>query len=307
MPSTRKSRGVEMLSYIKNLEIILGDNHLERGETEFSESVRRPDSPNYNALEGNEADSYPNPGENRSRNSANYGYNSAGTDSCAEFNRLSGELNLRISRKMAEVRGSVSAHIQRAINDAMSDQVLPQIQNALNAGSGQKTQKGRNVSAGRPEGNSEDNASQKIMSSSRSEPFPNRLIDADSTQDMVTEANEYPVMVPEFLTGRVPPRTALNHYHDDHNLLLDTTLPAQERFTPVVVQDPNNTVSDVLTNFQNSPTAQQLTIRAVNVNTMTFKGKSENFELFEDLFHTMIKMQPPEMSEQMKINHFTDF
>ena len=36
---------------------------------------------------------------------------------------------------------------------------------------------------------------------------------------------------------------------------------------------------------------------------MTFDGKSEKFELFEDSFHTMIKMQP-EMSEQMKINHF---
>ena len=36
---------------------------------------------------------------------------------------------------------------------------------------------------------------------------------------------------------------------------------------------------------------------------MTFDGKSEKFELFEDLFHTMIKMQPA-MTEQMKINHF---
>ena len=36
---------------------------------------------------------------------------------------------------------------------------------------------------------------------------------------------------------------------------------------------------------------------------MTFDGKSEKFELFEDLFHTMMKRQP-EMTEQMKINHF---
>ena len=36
---------------------------------------------------------------------------------------------------------------------------------------------------------------------------------------------------------------------------------------------------------------------------MTFNGKSEKFELFEDLFHPMIKMQP-DMSEQMKIIHF---
>ena len=36
---------------------------------------------------------------------------------------------------------------------------------------------------------------------------------------------------------------------------------------------------------------------------MTFDGKNEKFELFEDLFHTMIKMQPT-MTEQMKDNHF---
>ena len=85
-----------MLSEIENLDIILGDNYLETGKSEFSDSIRRPDSPNYNALEGKEEDSYPNPGENRSSNSASYGHNSAGTDSSSEFNRLSGELNLRI-------------------------------------------------------------------------------------------------------------------------------------------------------------------------------------------------------------------
>ena len=55
--------------------------------------------------------------------------------------------------------------------------------------------------------------------------------------------------------------------------------------------------------MQNKQTAQQLTIRPVNSNTMTFDGKSEKFELFEYLFHTRIKMQP-EMTKQMKINHF---
>ena len=70
----------------------------------------------------------------------------------------------------------------------------------------------------------------------------------------------------------------------------------------MAVQDPINRLAVVLTNLQNRPTAQQLTIRPVNSNTMTFEGKSEEFELFEDLFHTMIKMQP-EMSEQLKINH----
>ena len=44
-------------------------------------------------------------------------------------------------------------------------------------------------------------------------------------------------------------------------------------------------------------------VRRVSTTTLTIDGKSEKFELFEDLFHTMINMQP-EMTETMEINHF---
>ena len=112
------------------------------------------------------------------------------------------------------------------------------------------TQKGWNVSAERPERNSDDNPSQKFRTNSTCEPFRNRLHDkdADSIDDMVTGDNESPVMIPEFLTGRGPSRTALNQAHDDHNPLLDTTIPALERVTPVTVQVPINRLADVLTN-----------------------------------------------------------
>ena len=63
---------------------------------------------------------FSNTRENRSSNSATYGHNSPGTDSSAEFNRLSGEPNLRISREMDEVMNSVSVQNQRAKNDAIS-------------------------------------------------------------------------------------------------------------------------------------------------------------------------------------------
>ena len=122
-----------------------------------------------------------------------------------------------------------------------------------------------------------------------------------SVHDMVTGENESPNPVPEFLTGRIPSRNHLNQSYEDINL--DTTIPAQERIAMAVEHDPISRLADVLTNMQSRPTAQQLTIRPVSSNTMTFDGKSEKFELFEDLFHTMIKMQP-EMTEQMKINHF---
>ena len=52
---------------------------------------------------------------------------------------------------MDEMMNSVSVQIQRAINDAMSNQVLPQIQNVIMAGSGHMTKKGWNVPAERPE------------------------------------------------------------------------------------------------------------------------------------------------------------
>ena len=44
-------------------------------------------------------------------------------------------------------------------------------------------------------------------------------------------------------------------------------------------------------------------LKPVSLNTINFDGKNEKFELFEDLFYTMLKMQP-EMTEAMKTNDF---
>ena len=55
--------------------------------------------------------------------------------------------------------------------------------------------------------------------------------------------------------------------------------------------------------MKNRPSAQTLMVRPVRTTTLTFDGKSEKFELFEDLFHTMIKIQP-DMTEAMKFNYF---
>ena len=147
MPTTRKqkkarkSRGVEMSPDIENLDMMLGGSHLEREESEDDNSSRRSNSPNLITHENNEENHYTNSREKRSSNSAENGHNSAGTDSSADFDRLSGELNLRISREMDDMINNVSAQIQRAINNAISSPVLTQIQNALQAGPGPLTQK----------------------------------------------------------------------------------------------------------------------------------------------------------------------
>ena len=71
---------------------------------------------------------------------ADYGQNSASGHSSAGINRLSSELNSRLSRELDEMMGSVNTQIQRAISDAISNQILPQIQTSLNVGSGHLTQ-----------------------------------------------------------------------------------------------------------------------------------------------------------------------
>ena len=52
---------------------------------------------------------------------ADFDRNSVTAILSAEINRLSSELNSRISREMDEMMNSVSVQIQRAINDAISN------------------------------------------------------------------------------------------------------------------------------------------------------------------------------------------
>ena len=65
--------------------------------------------------------------------------------------------------------------------------------------------------------------------------------------------------------------------------------------TPI---DPINRLADVIMGMSNKPSAQTLMVRPVSTTTLTFDGKSEKFELSEDLFHTMIKMQPDMTKKQ---------
>ena len=160
MPTTRKqkkarkSRGLEMVSDIGNLDVMLGENHFD--ETEIEESlnsnlVRRPESATSNYFENGDEEMYLN---HNSGINADYGQNSASVNSTAEINRLSSDSNSRWSRKLEEMMSSVNTQIQRAISDAKSSQKLSQIQTALNAGSSHLTQNRWNVPSERPEINS---------------------------------------------------------------------------------------------------------------------------------------------------------
>ena len=71
--------------------------------------------------------------------------------------------------------------------------------------------------------------------------------------------------------------------------------------------DANNSINhlaDAIAGIATQQRPQAATmLEPVSTNTLIFDGKNEKFELFEDLFHTMLKVQP-EMTEAMKINQF---
>ena len=89
---------------------------------------------------------------------------------------------------------SVSVQIQRAVNDAISSQVLPQIQNTIMTGSGHVTQRRWNVPVERPETNAEILQNEKVRNNPKSDLVHNCLNveSTDNAYEMVTGVNESP-------------------------------------------------------------------------------------------------------------------
>ena len=168
----RKSRGIEMLSDIENLDIMLGENHFSRNERDESISsnrARRPEGASEDEFENNGENNHLDIGSFGPGSSFNHGQNSTVGNSSAEINRLSSELNSRLSRELDEMMSSVNTQIQRAISDAISGQILPQIHSVLNAGSGQSTLNTWNVPSERPGMISEETYGEKAKNNNRSE------------------------------------------------------------------------------------------------------------------------------------------
>ena len=68
--------------------------------------------------------------------------------------------------------------------------------------------------------------------------------------------------------------------------------------------DANNSINPVADAIATQQRPQVVTmIKPVSTITLIFDGKNDKFELFEDLFHKILKIQP-EMTEAMKINDF---
>ena len=131
-----------MLSDIEKLDIMLGENHFSTRGREGSLNSnfpRRSRSFASNESENEDGNIGRNQRNANSRTNTECDQNSVTGNSSAEINKLSSKINSRISREMDEMMNSVGAQLQRAISDAISTQVLPQIQNVIMAGSGHGT------------------------------------------------------------------------------------------------------------------------------------------------------------------------
>ena len=180
---------------MENLDIMLGSRHSEREESVNSNHARKPESVNSNLFENNEENLYLYSRETELGVNAELGQNSTSANSSAEINRLSSELISRISREMDEMMNSVSVQIQRAINDAISSQVLHQIQNALMTGPGHTTHRGWNVPAERPEMNTEILRIDNPRNNLKSERIRNRL--NDEPTDNAYGTGTFSIKLPE--------------------------------------------------------------------------------------------------------------
>ena len=334
MPSTRKqkakerrSRQLDMMSDVENVDIMLGSYSRDDEENDISENGVNLDSGSNRPQQSTNVI-----GEDfRSLLNTNSTENSEITIETTRM--INEEISNQMSRKLNEIKNSLNIQIQDAISSAITDKILPSIQNTLgmqdivnnttvDRGSIglHDSSKPANFTTGdrRSSGlqwNSEVENAQKSWENRPRKCFVenSRLtsrqssvdsVTSEHNHDMVTGANPTPHLVPEFLTGRpMQSREPLQRQTSHSDDSQDTIPQVPETTANTNSSDPINRLAEVLVGMNNRPSAQTLMVRPVSTTTLTFDGKSEKFELFEDLFHTMIKMQP-DMTEAMKINHF---
>ena len=240
--------------------------------------------------------------------------------------------NERIDREMSNIIDTVEDRIQNAFLTAIENIVAPKIELAIrsiNASSGRDTTSvsanlerrehvGINAFFENASGNNNTLGVSNVNDETRHNnpdevselPVPETHFERQThTHHMVTGQTAQTNQFPEFLTGRiVTPRKPPSHQHQNPSTQVsqNNNLPAVEQ-TPRENSDANNSINrlaDAIAGIATQQRPQAATmLKPVFTNTLIFDGKNEKFEIFEDLFHTVLKMQP-DMTEAMKSNHF---
>ena len=241
--------------------------------------------------------------------------------------------NERIDREMSNIVDTVEDRIQNAILTAIENIVAPKIELAIrsiNASSGQdatsvsanserRERVGINASFENASKNNDTLGASNVNDETRHNnpdevselSVPETNFDRQAhTLHLVTVQTAQTNQFPEYLTGRiVTPRNPPSHQHQNPSAQVsqDNNFSVVEQTPRIQNLDANNPINrpaDAIAGIATQQRPQAATmLKPVSTNTLIFDSKNEKFELFEDLFHTTLKMQP-EMTEAMKFKHF---
>ena len=122
----RKSRELDILSDIENMDILIGNSDTNSIERELRNVYNGSVETNrdHDSNERNTQGSSSQANEFRNIHDAHVGHENSDRDN---LETLSSELNDRISREMNGLIGTVNVQIQRTVEEAICSQVLPQV------------------------------------------------------------------------------------------------------------------------------------------------------------------------------------
>ena len=132
MPSTRrqkakarKSREMDMMSDMENLDVMLGNGNSNPIERELAEVIDHSSVHSDSETNLYQRDEYRNFSQGNSE--------CRHDDVRQSFETFSNEFNLRLSQEMDYMMAMVHNQINRAISTAISEKVLPEIQNIVSS------------------------------------------------------------------------------------------------------------------------------------------------------------------------------
>ena len=257
--------------------------------------------------------------------------NSTINESAMNVKTLERCFNERIDRKLSDIVDTVEDKIQNTFLAAI-DNIAPKVELAIrsiDASSGREvTGVTANSECGEHVGinasfenasenniilrvsNVNDETQQNIPDEVSELSVPAARFDRQpNTHHMVTGQTAQTSQIREFLNGRsLTPRNPPSHQHQNLSTQVsqDNNLPLVEQTPKNQNSDANNSINrlaDAIAGIANQQPPQTATmLKPVSTITLIFDGEREKFEIFEDLFHTMLKMQS-DMTEAMKINH----
>ena len=156
MPSTRrqkakarKSRELDMMSDLENLDIMLGsgnDNPIERELASAIEQSSVHEDLEDNMDQGNVYRNFSCDDETARQN-----------DVRQSFETFTNEFNIRLSQEMDSMMSMVQGQINRALNAAIAERVIPEIQNMVSSMSSSGNRNTEASSSPNSQGNNEAN------------------------------------------------------------------------------------------------------------------------------------------------------